>query len=149
MTSPDKSASAPEMPFEPFGTLGYALKRAQHAMRQHMDRQLKDVGLSAPQYNVLASLELEPGASNAALSRRAFVTPQTMQAMLVKLERAGLITREPDAGHGRIQRTELTAEGRRAVEEAHRRVEMSERLAQDAAGPEATAILTRVADALG
>ena len=149
MTMPDHGDADETPPFAAHDTLGYALKRAQHAMRQHMDRQLKEIGLSAPQYNVLASLELEPGASNAALSRRAFVTPQTMQAMLVKLERAGLIAREPDAGHGRIQRTELTAKGRKAVGEAHRRVEMSERLAQDAAGPEATAILTRVADALG
>ncbi len=62
-------------------------------MRQNMDRQLKDLGLSAPQCSVLASVEREPGVSNAKHARLAFVTPQTMQAMLVKPEQAGLIAR--------------------------------------------------------
>ena len=146
MTSPN--AGGGSRPFEPHKTLGYALKRAQHAMRQHMDRHLREIGLSAPQYAVLASLEAEPGASNATLARRAFVTPQTMQAMLVKLERAGLIARHPDAEHGRIQRTEMTAEGRGTLVQAHQAAQASERLASEAASSDAVAMLERVADAL-
>ncbi len=148
MARPETGGGGEGPPFEPHETLGYALKRAQHAMRQHMDRQLKEVGLSAPQYAVLASLEAEPGASNATLARRAFVTPQTMQAMLVKLDRAGLIQRRPDAEHGRIQRTEMTAEGRAALIQAHRAAQDSERLAREVANPDAVAMLTRVADVL-
>ena len=136
-------------PFDPHETLGYALKRAQQAMRLHMDRQLKEIGLNAPQYAVLASLEAEPGASNAVLARRAFVTPQTMQSMLVKLERSGLIERRPDTEHGRIQRTELTEAGRSALAQAHEVAQRSERLARDAAAPDAVAMLKRVAEALG
>lgn len=143
MKSPDDDT------FLPHDTVGYALKRAQQAMRLHMDRQLRDIGLSAPQYSVMASLEAEPGASNARLARRTFVTPQTMQAMLVKLEQAGLITRTPDADHGRIQRTELTDTGRAALTKAHLAVSQSEQLARDAATPETIAILTRIAKALG
>lgn len=105
--------------FRPHETFGYALKQAQQAMRAHMDRRLREIGLTAPQYAVLASLEEEPGASNAMLARRAFVTPQTMQGMLVKLERDGMIERKPDTEHGRIQRTELTVAGRRALNGAH------------------------------
>lgn len=136
-------------PFAPYETLGYALKRAQHAMRLHMDRQLKEIGLNAPQYNVLASLEAEPGASNARLARRAFVTPQTMQAMLVNLEQSGLIERSPDAEHGRIQRTELTVKGRASLVKAHLAAQKSEQLARDAAAPDAVDMLSRVAKALG
>lgn len=142
-------ASGEAIPFDPHETLGYALKRAQQAMRLHMDRQLKKIGLNAPQYAVLASLEAEPGASNAMLARRAFVTPQTMQSMLVKLERAGLIERRADANHGRIQRTELTEAGRSALAWAHEAAQRSERLACDAAAPDAVAMLKRVAEALG
>lgn len=113
-----RDAASPK-PFAPHETVGYMLKRAQHAMRQHMDRQLKELGLSTPQFTVLASLELEPGASNAHLARLAFVTPQTMQVMLVKLEQLGFIKRAPDAGHGRIQRTILTSLGKKTLDLAH------------------------------
>lgn len=138
-----------DTPFAPHETLGYALKRAQQAMRLHMDRQLKEVDLTAPQYAVLASLEIEHGASNATLARLAFVTPQTMQVMLVKLEKAGLISRKPDAKHGRIQRTVLTDKGRAALAMAHAAAQQAEKIAKDAAAtPGAVAMLTRIAEAL-
>ncbi|NKX72526.1 MarR family transcriptional regulator [Rhodobacteraceae bacterium R_SAG1] len=145
MTSPDPNGEEPFMPHE---TLGYALKRAQQAMRSYMDRRLKEIGLTAPQYAVLASLEVEPGASNAALARLAFVTPQTMQVMLVKLEDAGFIERKPDADHGRIQRTTLTARGQTVVKKAHDIARQAEEVARDAASPDAVRMLKRVAEAL-
>ncbi|MGF7160322.1 DNA-binding MarR family transcriptional regulator [Rhodoligotrophos appendicifer] len=148
MTSSKTAPTTRDHPFLPHETLGYALKRAQQAMRLHMDRQLQEIGLNAPQYNVLASLEAEPGASNARLARRAFVTPQTMQAMLVKLEQAGLIQRRPDTEHGRIQRTELTERGRSSLAQAHLAAQKSERLAREASSPDAVEMLTRVAEAL-
>lgn len=137
-----------ETKFAPHETLGYALKRAQHAMRQNMDRQLKALGLSAPQYAVLSSVEVEPGASNARLARLAFVTPQTMQVMLVKLEQLGFIERLPDAEHGRIQRTTLTPLGIETLGLAHAAASKSEKIARDAAPENAVAMLERVAEAL-
>ena len=58
--------------------LGYVLKIAQHALRLMMDKQLESVGLTTPQYNVLAAVQSEPGISNATLARAAFVTAQSM-----------------------------------------------------------------------
>src|ERR1700744_792592 len=100
---------------EPYETIGFALKQAQQALRTRMDSGLREIGLTTPQYAVLAFLKVEVGASNAALARRAFVTPQTMQAILVALERTGFIARTPHPEHGRVQTTELTASGRRAL----------------------------------
>lgn len=148
MTSTDTPLPSEPPAFDAHQSLGYALKRAQHALRLHMDRQLKESGLTAPQYNVLCGLEAEPGASNARLARRAFVTPQTMQSMLVKLERAGLIERSPDAEHGRIQRTQLTEFGQETLLKAHRSVRETEKIARDAASPDAAEMLLRIADAL-
>ena len=143
MTSPpDTPESGPHQ------TLGYALKRAQQALRLHMDRQLKSLDLTAPQYNVLSTLEAEPGAPNARLARLAFVTPQTMQSMLVKLERAGLIERTPDEQHGRIQQTRLTPAGRDTLSQAHKAVEETEMLARKAAPPDAVEMLLQIAKAL-
>ncbi|WP_218280395.1 MarR family winged helix-turn-helix transcriptional regulator [Verrucomicrobium spinosum] len=88
-------------------------------MRTRLDEALRPLNLTAPQCAVLSALEQEPGLSNAALARAAFVTPQSMQGILVNMEREGFITRSPDPNHGRILRSEITASGRKALTEAH------------------------------
>ncbi|NNC29004.1 MarR family transcriptional regulator [Longimicrobium terrae] len=137
---------------DPFATIGFALKLAQQALRTHMDAALQQIGLTTPQYAVLTFLEVEPGASNAALARRAFVTPQTMQAILVALERAGLVSRTPHPEHGRVQQTELTASGRDALKAASGIVADVEARLRDASAPldprDVAAMLFRLAEAL-
>lgn len=137
---------------DPYATIGFALKQAQQALRTRMDAELREIGLTTPQYAVLAYLKVEAGASNAALARRAFVTPQTMQAMLVTLEKSAFITRSPHPEHGRVQRTELTASGQSALEAASVIVGDAETRLRDAAAPvdphTVTAMLLRLAEAL-
>jgi DNA-binding MarR family transcriptional regulator len=137
---------------DPYATIGFALKQAQQALRTRLDSGLREIGLTTPQYAVLAFLEVEAGASNAALARRAFVTPQTMQAILVALERAGLIARTPHPEHGRVQTTELTARGRGALEAASGIVADAEEHLRNAAAPfdpqAVAAMLLRLAEAL-
>lgn len=107
-------------------SVGYAMKRAQHALRLRMDEALKEVGLTTPQYAALSVLEETPGLSGAALARRSFVTPQTMNAIVAKLEKSGLIGRSPHPEHGRVLRAYLTDEGRELVSGAHDVVEAVE-----------------------
>ena len=137
---------------DPYATIGFALKKAQHALRTRLDSELREIGLTTPQYAVLAFLEVEAGASNAAIARRAFVTPQTMQAILVALERAGLIARTPHPEHGRVQMTELTARGRGALEAASGIVADAEERLRNASAPfdpqAVAATLLRLAEAL-
>jgi DNA-binding MarR family transcriptional regulator len=137
---------------DPYATIGFALKQAQQALRTRLDSGLREIGLTTPQYAVLAFLEVEAGASNAALARRAFVTPQTMQAILVALERAGLIARTPHPEHGRVQMTELTARGRGALEAASGIVAEAEERLRNASAPfdpqAVAAMLLRLAEAL-
>ena len=99
--------------------LGYKLKKTQHALRLHMDEALRALDLTTPQYAVLAQLELQPGASNAALARAAFITAQTMHGIVSNLEKRGLIQRKSDVSHGRILCTELTDQGHKIVARAH------------------------------
>jgi DNA-binding MarR family transcriptional regulator len=101
------------------GRVGYRLKVAQIALRVRMDAALKPVGITAPQYAVLTAIAAEPGVSNAALARAAFVTPQTMQGIVANLERMGLLTRSEHPSLGRILRADLTAKGRAALGRAH------------------------------
>jgi DNA-binding MarR family transcriptional regulator len=106
--------------------IGYLLKVAQHALRTAMDRALGERGLTTPQYAVLSALHEEPGLSNADLARRAFVTPQTMNSIVVLLERGGLVERRPHAVHGRVLTTVLTPEGAELVHSCHHAVERIE-----------------------
>lgn len=96
--------------------VGYQLKIAQHLLRQRLDAGLAEIGVTAPQNAVLLAVAGNPRISNAELARAAFVTPQSMQGILVNLARAGLIQRSPHPEHGRIIMTELTEAGRKAAE---------------------------------
>jgi DNA-binding MarR family transcriptional regulator len=98
------------------GWIGYRLKITQHLLRQRLDAELSAIGITAPQNAALLAIADNPRISNASLARAAFVTPQTMQAILVNLERAGLIVRSPHLVHGRLIMTELTKAGRKAVD---------------------------------
>ena len=100
-------------------SLGYKLKKAQHALRLHMDDALKEVNLTTPQYAVLSQLELETGLSNAELARRSFITAQTMHGIVANLEKRGLIKRINSMTHGRILSTALTDTGRNVVRKSH------------------------------
>ena len=125
--------------------LGYALKKAQHALRMRMDEALRSIALTTPQYAVLSAVEAEPGMSSARLARAAFVTPQTMQALLANLERDGLLQRRPDPAHGRILRSELTAKGTKVLTQAHRAVRAVEEILVSSFG---AAYATRMAASL-
>lgn len=102
------------------GLLGYKLKKTQHALRLHMDEALRMLDLTTPQYAVLAQLELKPGLSNASLARFSFITAQTMHGIVSNLEKRGLVQRKSDIYHGRILCTELTDQGCKVVQKAHK-----------------------------
>lgn len=108
------------------GRVGYELKRAQHALRLEMDGALREVGLTTPQYAALSVVEGEDGLSGALLARRCFVTPQTMNGILVNLEKAGLLERRPHPEHGRVLQAYLTGNGERMLSRAHALVEAIE-----------------------
>ena len=81
---------------------------------------------------MLALLDEQPGLSNAALARRAFVTPQSMNQILRELEDKVWVIRRPHPGHGRIRQAGLTRDGRtvlRACQQAARRQSRSQMLA--------------------
>jgi len=100
-------------------SIGYQMKRAQHALRLEMDGALRGVGLTTPQYAALSVLEEEAGLSGAALARRCFVTPQTMNQILMNLQGSGMVERRPHPEHGRVLSAYLTRKGAELVAQAH------------------------------
>lgn len=92
--------------------VGQLLKRAQHALRLRMDEALRALGVTTPQYAILYALAQHGPQSNADLARACFVTPQTMNAIVLAMEADGHLKREPHPTHGRIQLAALTDPGR-------------------------------------
>ncbi|MGL4178224.1 MAG: MarR family winged helix-turn-helix transcriptional regulator, partial [Dermatophilaceae bacterium] len=96
---------------------GYLLKQVDVALRAEMDRVLRPLDLTTPQYAVLEVLAQRPGLSAAGLARATFVTRQTMTAIVRGLEERGLVRADPGS-RGRAQPMSLTPRGRRALRPA-------------------------------
>jgi DNA-binding MarR family transcriptional regulator len=95
----------------PDGHIGYLLRQATAAVRAAHDSALAAAQLTTPQFLVLNLLDAYPGASGAELARTAQLTPQTMNLIVRKLEREGLIERVEHETHGRVLRIGLTGKG--------------------------------------
>ena len=96
-------------------TLLYLVGRMDRVVRRHIHDAVKARGLSVNQYTTLSVLDRRSGLSNAQLARRALVSPQSMNEVLLTLERRGLVRRRAHPDHGRILQTRLTAKGRRLL----------------------------------
>ncbi len=107
-------------------SLGYMLKAAASALHAALEAVLRPLGMTITHYACLELLAQRPGLSNSELARGAFVTRQSMNVLLLALERQGLVIRAAQAPVGRALPTELTARGRRQLKVASaavRRVE--------------------------
>jgi DNA-binding MarR family transcriptional regulator len=104
------------------GRLFYRVKHLTSVMRSAADTSLRRIGLSGAQYTALAALEASPGASNAALARLCFVTPQTANEVSRGLESAKLVERGETAQDRREIALHLTDEGRRLLAAGHEKM---------------------------
>ncbi len=95
--------------------VGYLVKRVQAALRAAMDEAFRPLGLSLSQYAILEALvDIPEGeATNAAIARRCFITPQSANEMIAAMTESRLVSRRSGAGTRRI-RLSLTKRGRDA-----------------------------------
>ncbi len=82
-----------------FQDTGYTIKQVQQQIHTAMENALRPLSLSLSQYNVLKTLEVSSPVTGAELSRKAFVTPQTMHTILTTMERKELIVRTAISGN--------------------------------------------------
>jgi DNA-binding MarR family transcriptional regulator len=94
------------------GDLGFLLARAHRAMRRWLLSQLDPLGVTYEQFVVLAHLWDEANLSQSELAQRAFLDKSSLARILRRMERAGLVSREPDATDARMNRVNLTSRGR-------------------------------------
>lgn len=93
--------------------LGYLVKRVQGALRAAMDEAFRPVGLSVSQYAILEALAETPEseATNVAIARRCFITPQSANEIIAAMTESRLVSRRSSAGTRRISFS-LTKRGR-------------------------------------
>lgn len=99
-------------------SVGYVLKQVHAALRSAMDESLRSLDLTVPQYACLELLGKDPGLSSSELARRAFVSRQSMNLVLRRLQERGLLARLSEAPHGRALPSRLTDEGRTILRQA-------------------------------
>ena len=95
----------------------YLLNQANYALRSMLDARLRAVSMTGIQYTILSLVDRHEGISSAELSRRFFVTAQTMNEIINGMVQRGLISRKEDPDNKRILRLKLTARGRKALKE--------------------------------
>ena len=96
--------------------IAMALRAAYWAMHRRTEASLRERGITADQFVLLFLLTEQDGITQQELVRRASSDANTIRAMLVLLEKRGLVTRERHPTDGRARRVALTRKGRQTYE---------------------------------
>ena len=104
----------------PEEAIPYLLKSLHHSLRQAVDELFRQerIDMSFAHFATLYALDSEPGAAGAELARRGFVTAQTMNALLRRLEQDKDIERRPNPANARADCWFLTKAGEQRFKRA-------------------------------
>lgn len=97
---------------QPHESLGHTFAAMARLMDRELRRSLADHGVQPGQLPALLALYEQDGLSQMELARAAGVEQPTMAAALARMERDGLVAREPRAGDGRGVGVHLTPRAR-------------------------------------
>ena len=132
--------------------LAMSLRAAYLAMHRRTGAALARTGVTADQFVVLAALSEDDALTQRELVSRTSSDPNTVRAMLVLLERRGLVKRRPHPSDGRARSVALTQKGRNVFRRLWRESERLRLALVTALSPaEAAALvdqLRRIAEAL-
>ncbi len=94
-------------------SFGFVVNRTALRLANALTRALAPHGVTPQQWAVLNRLWEEDGLSQQQLAERTFRDPPNTARILDRLQRKGLISREPDPTDRRVQLIFLTEQGRR------------------------------------
>lgn len=92
--------------------------RLESRLQSTVAEELRAIGLSVPQCDVLTTLTEAEGISQQELAQRLYVTKGNISGLLDRLERAGLVERRSTASDRRQYAIYLTAAGRESADQA-------------------------------
>ena len=132
--------------------LGMRLRGAYLSMHRYFNDHCAQFGSTADQYVVLTVLSEEDGITQQELARRIYSDQNTVAAMMLLLEKRGLIRRRTHTNDGRARCVYLTSKGRKLQEKLDASAELLHRQLREALLPEEKdAVLNglkRIADAV-
>jgi len=132
--------------------ISYLVKRVERGVRARLDDALQSLHVTTPEYTALSVLRHRSGLSSAQLARRAFVSAQAMNLIVVGLERRGWIARSPNPDNAKVLCARLTPAGKDTLVACDRATAQVEKaLLAELSGSEVTALremLERCASAL-
>ncbi len=104
----------------PQAAIGRLLKAMHQSTRQAIEESLRRerIDLSFAHFVALHTLSSEPGVAGAELARRAFVTAQTMNTILRRLEQDGALERRPNPANQRADSWSITRAGQQRMDRA-------------------------------
>ncbi|NTX17221.1 MarR family transcriptional regulator [Myxococcus sp. CA056] len=104
--------------WNPESTSAYWINRASRLLMRLHESRLRPLGLGMSQLPVLTALEDGGTLSQKTLAERARVEQPTMAEMLARMERDGVVLREPNPEDKRASLTSLTPQARARLPEA-------------------------------
>ncbi len=102
---------------EPFLGVVRDLVRAYQAFENYAGVHIRQMGLTAPQFDVLVTLGNTPGMTMNVLAQKTLVTKGTLTGIVDRLERKGLVRREVPPENRRCFKVVLTEAGEKLFEE--------------------------------
>jgi DNA-binding MarR family transcriptional regulator len=101
---------------EPFLVLVRELVRTYQAFSAYSEENIRELGLTAPQFDVICTLGNTPGMMMGQLAEKTLVTKGTLTGIIDRLEQKGLVRREVPPENRRCFIIVLTPEGERVFE---------------------------------
>lgn len=104
------------MPSERFLRSVRLLAQCYQAFERLSGRHVRELGLTAPQFDIVATLGRLPGLSFRELGDRTLITKGTLTGVVSRLEARGIVERVPNPADGRSALVRLTPAGERLFE---------------------------------
>jgi DNA-binding MarR family transcriptional regulator len=97
--------------FKERAPLGYLVHEVARLLKRRFEDEARGQGLTLPQWRALAQIAKSDCISQVSLAATLDADPMTTSGILDRLEKRGLITREPDPADSRVKLARLTDDG--------------------------------------
>lgn len=104
------------MPGERFLRSVRLLAQCYQAFERLSGRHVRELGLTAPQFDIVATLGRLPGLSFRELGEKSLITKGTLTGVVSRLEQRGIVERVPNPADGRSALVRLTPDGEQLFE---------------------------------
>ncbi|MGA7936402.1 MAG: MarR family transcriptional regulator [Kovacikia sp.] len=112
----DSLASTQKAAQEPFMAVVRELVRTYQAFSTYSEENIRELGLTSPQFDVICTLGNTSGMMMGQLAEKTLVTKGTLTGIVDRLEQKGLVRREVPPENRRCFMIVLTPEGNRVFE---------------------------------